>query len=136
MIFNFINIFMLKSKACIMGIEKKITFDTLWHDIDIYLKQESPQKRTLRYTAGYRCSLRKIISQINQQWSVGCISSDNVAPPSPHCQYVPLQLDVLSAGSSYIRQRPAIGISCCSLIGRKMSKWPVIQYHNKQMLPC
>ena len=62
--FNLINIFMLTQKACIISIKKKITFDSLWHIINIYEKEQRAKNRPLRYTTGHTCRLGKCIPQI------------------------------------------------------------------------
>ena len=38
------------------------------------------------------------------------------------------QLEMLSADSSYVESRPAAGISHCSMVEDRRSKWTVVQY--------
>ena len=56
---NFINIFKLTNKACIISINKKITLDSLWHIINTYEKEKRAKNRSLWYTTGQTCRLRK-----------------------------------------------------------------------------
>ena len=42
----------------------------------------------------------------------------------------------LIGGSSYIEPGPAAGISSSSLVSARWRKWPVVQCHDKQRLPC
>ena len=50
-----------------------------------------------------------------KRFKLSAISSEYAAAPWPYCQQVGMQMDLLSAGSSYIEPRPAAGIICCSV---------------------
>ena len=63
--FSFINVFMLTYKACMISIKKKITFDSLQR-INMYEKEQ----RSLQYSTGHTCRLRKCIPQINLKCSI------------------------------------------------------------------
>ena len=61
---------MLTYKAFINSIKKKITFDNLWHIINIYEKEKRIKNRPLRYTISHTCRLIKYIPQINWKRSM------------------------------------------------------------------
>ena len=61
------------------------------------------------------------------------ISSDTAGTHLPYCQQVRLYIDLLSAGSIYIKPRPAAGISCCSVVERGRG-WEVEQITDSPVL--
>lgn len=64
------------------------------------------------------------------------VSSVHAATTSPYCRYVGLQKNLLCAGSSYIKPRPATGIWWSKVVQKRRIKWPVLPYHHKQSLSC